>query len=141
MSMLTDRRSFKLWTSDKLRYNDLDRQNHVNNAVFATFSETGRVAFLLYDEAFLRSRPGTDFVIARIEIDYRGELRYPGSVDIGTRVLHIGRSSMRLGQGIFDGERCVATVESVVVMIDENSRKACPFSPETRALLAALQAQ
>ncbi|WP_343068673.1 hypothetical protein [Kaustia mangrovi] len=37
---------FPLRTSDKLRYADTDRQGHVNNAVFATFMETGRVAFL-----------------------------------------------------------------------------------------------
>jgi acyl-CoA thioester hydrolase len=30
-------------TYDKVRYADTDRQGHVNNAVFATFLETGRV--------------------------------------------------------------------------------------------------
>ena len=33
---------FPLRTRDKLRYADTDRQGHVNNAVFATFLETGR---------------------------------------------------------------------------------------------------
>jgi acyl-CoA thioesterase FadM len=40
----TERGSYKIWTYDKLRYNDTDRQGHVNNAIFATFFETGRVA-------------------------------------------------------------------------------------------------
>ena len=31
---------------DKLRYGDTDRQGHVNNAVFATFMETGRVELI-----------------------------------------------------------------------------------------------
>ena len=35
-------------TSADIRYSDLDRQGHVNNAIFATFSEVGRVAFM-YD--------------------------------------------------------------------------------------------
>jgi acyl-CoA thioester hydrolase len=31
------------WARDVLRYADTDRQGHVNNAVFATFLESGRV--------------------------------------------------------------------------------------------------
>jgi acyl-CoA thioester hydrolase len=35
-------RDFAVYSVDKLRYGDTDRQGHVNNAVFATFLETGR---------------------------------------------------------------------------------------------------
>ena len=35
-----------LRTHEKLRYADTDRQGHVNNAVFATMLETGRVELL-----------------------------------------------------------------------------------------------
>lgn len=38
---------FPFRSSDKLRYGDTDRQGHVNNAVFSTFLETGRVELLL----------------------------------------------------------------------------------------------
>ena len=38
---------FPCRTYDKLRYADTDRQGHVNNAVFSTMLETGRVEFLL----------------------------------------------------------------------------------------------
>ncbi len=37
---------FPVVTTDKLRYCDTDRQGHVNNAVFLTFLETGRVELL-----------------------------------------------------------------------------------------------
>jgi len=96
----TDRTSYKIWTYDKLRYNDTDRQGHVNNAVFATFFETGRVAFL-YDEQLKLSAPGCEFVVARLAIDFHAELYIPGKVDIGTRVPSIGRSSFTFGQGVF----------------------------------------
>jgi acyl-CoA thioester hydrolase len=33
---------FPFLTFDKIRYADTDRQGHVNNAVYATFLETGR---------------------------------------------------------------------------------------------------
>lgn len=35
--------AYPLHSRDKLRYGDTDRQGHINNAVFATFFETGRV--------------------------------------------------------------------------------------------------
>jgi len=40
-------------------------------------------------------------VVAHLEIDYRGELHYPGEVRIGLRVLRVGSSSFTMGQGCF----------------------------------------
>jgi acyl-CoA thioester hydrolase len=132
----TERRSYTIWTYDKLRYGDTDRQGHVNNAVFATFCETGRVMFL-YDEQLNLAGPGANFVVVRLELDFRSELFYPGRIDIGTRVLGIGRSSFRLGQGIFNGTTCAATSESVLVLMDETTRKARALTPLLRAWLEA----
>jgi len=130
----TKRTSYKIWTYDKLRYNDTDRQGHVNNAVFATFFETGRVAFL-YDEQLKLSAPGGEFVVARLAIDFRAELYFPGKVDIGTRVLSIGRSSFTFGQGVFKGELCVATAESVGVQMNGETRRSQPLTPAMIAWL------
>lgn len=132
----TERSSYGIWESVTLRYADTDRQGHVNNAVFATFCESGRVAFLYDDKLNLRS-DGVNFVIARLELDFRAELYYPGVVDIGTRVLSIGRTSFRLGQGIFKGEFCAATAEAIMVLMDEATRKATPLTPPLRAWLDA----
>src|SRR5581483_567677 len=85
---LTDRASYPLWTHDKLRYADTDRQGHINNAKFATFLETGRVAFL-YDPTAPLAPQGCEFVIARLVVDFLAELRWPGEVDIGSRILSI----------------------------------------------------
>jgi acyl-CoA thioester hydrolase len=130
----TERGSYAIWTYDKLRYADTDRQGHVNNAVFATFCESGRVMFL-YDEKLNLAGPDANFVVVRLELDFRLELFYPGRVDIGTRVLGIGRTSFRLGQGIFNGETCAATAETVLVQMDAATRKAKALTPQLRAWL------
>lgn len=132
----TGRAAYSIWASDTLRYGDTDRQGHVNNAVFATFCESGRVAFL-YDEKLALREPGSNFVIVRLELDFRAEIFYPGTVDIGTRVLSVGRSSFRLGQGVFKGELCAATAECVMVLVDDATRRAQPLTPELRAWLEA----
>ena len=68
---------------DKLRYGDTDRQGHVNNAVFATFMETGRVELIFNAEAPLLDA-GFSFVLAKLDIDYVAEVLWPGTVEIGT---------------------------------------------------------
>ena len=132
----TSRAAYSIWTSDNLRYGDTDRQGHVNNAVFATFCESGRVSFL-YDEKLDLRGADANFVIVRLELDFRAELFYPGTVDIGTRVLSIGKSSFRLGQGVFKGELCAATAECIMVLVDDRTRRSIPLRPQLRAWLEA----
>src|SRR5450631_2831725 len=79
-------------SSEKLRYRDTDRQGHVNNAVFSTFLETGRVEVLFTRAADLAG-PDGGFVLARLQIDFRKEAKWPGEVEIGTRIVTVGRSS------------------------------------------------
>lgn len=133
---LARRETFGFWTPEKIRYADTDRQGHVNNAVFATFCESGRVA-LFFEAGEKLAPPGCEFVIARLELDFRAELRWPGRAEIGTTVLDIGRSSFRLGQGIFSGETCAATAETVIVLLDSATRRAAPLPDPTRAGLLA----
>jgi len=70
-------------TSDKIRYANTDRQGYINNAVFATFCETGRVEVLYDPDRPLTSTDG-EFVIASLNLAFRGELHWPGEVTIGT---------------------------------------------------------
>jgi acyl-CoA thioester hydrolase len=136
LPLATERLSYALWKSDNIRYADTDRQGHVNNAVYATFCETARVAFL-YDATLDLHGASASFAIVRLELDFRAELFYPGSVDIGTRVLAVGQRSFRLGHGIFKEDRCAATAECVMVLIDNETRKAIPLTPQARAWLEA----
>ncbi len=124
-------------TSAEIRYADLDRQGHVNNAVFATFCEIGRVA-LIYDPERPLAPPGTSFVIARLEIDFLREMHWPGRAEIGTGVLSVGRSSFGLAQGIFSLGEAVASAKGVLVLMDDRTRRSAPLPPETRAALERL---
>lgn len=125
---------FGSFSHEKLRYQDTDRQAHVNNAVFSTFLETGRVEFLLNSGSDLVGLEGA-FVLAHLSIDFRKEVYWPGEVQIGTRILSLGRSSLRFSQAIFQNGECAATAESIVVLIDVTSRRSKPFSDEARAFL------
>ena len=124
-------------TYDKLRYGDTDRQGHVNNAVFSTLLETGRVEILLARGEPLTSE-NCSFVIASLSLEFRSEVTWPGRVEIGTRVAAIGRSSMTLDQGLFQDDRCVATARTVIVQTNNATRSSQPLGDTAVAYLTTL---
>jgi len=124
--------------TDVIRYGDLDRQGHVNNAVYSTYLETGRVAIIFDPEQGLQVA-GATTVLVRIEIDYLRELRWPGSVDIGTAVAAIGRSSYTFLQAVFHDGACAAHARATMVLIDAETRRSRPLPPELIARLERLK--
>jgi acyl-CoA thioester hydrolase len=123
-------------TVDTIRFGDLDRQGHVNNAVFATFFESGRVV-ILYDEKCGLISPGASFVLAHLSIDFLGEIRWPGEVEIGTAIAAVGNSSLKVSQALFVNGACVATAENTLVMVDKETRRPRRFAPEHAARIRA----
>ncbi len=135
-----ERASFNIWTSHTIRYNDQDPLGHVNNAVYSTFFEAGRTAFIkpMLDE-IADETTTLDFVLARITIDFIKELGYPGSVDIGTCVRRLGTKSMTFSNGVFKSgtNECVATCDAILVFFDLAQRTSVAPPARLRAMLEA----
>ena len=126
-----------VWTEDILRFGDTDQIGHVNNSVFSVLCESGRV-HLFRTKLNPTLEPGQYFVIARLAIDFRAELHYPGRVRTGTWITRIGRSSLTLRQAIHDGERIAGEAEGVCVLVDGATRRPTPFPDAARAAAEAL---
>lgn len=120
--------------TDIVRFGDLDPQGHVNNAVFATWFETGRVAMFRDGDLGIGVANAT-YVLVRQEIDFLRELRWPGNVVIGTALAELGRSSFTVAQGVFSGDECAAAGRATLVMLDTVDRKPRPLTPEAIARL------
>ena len=119
---------------DIIRYADLDPQGHVNNAVFSTYFESGRVA-MFRDPDLGIGVPNATFVLVRQEIDFLRELRWPGNVEIGTALAEFGRSSFTVTQTIFNGDICAAAGRATLVMMDTETRRARPLTDDAMAKL------
>lgn len=134
---LTDPRVFQVWVRDRVRYADLDTNGHVNNVSYAVYCESGRIAFF---DAVVRPLidRGHGWLVARVSLDYRSEMRFPGDVDIGVRVLSIGRTSIRKGYAVFQAGVCAATMESVCVHRDRAAGTSVPWNQALRERLALL---
>ncbi len=130
---LKKRATYQHWVTHTLRYNDQDPIGHVNNAVFSTFFEQGRTAFL-YPLLKTAAHPHLDIVIARIVIDYLKELHFPGHVEIGSRIARLGSKSFVIAGGVFDGasDVCAATGEATLVFFDTQHRRAVLPPPSVR---------
>ena len=124
-------------TTDKIRFADTDRQGHVNNACFATYLETGRVE-LLYAGSQPLTAPGCVFVIVQLNVSLKAELQWPGIVSIGTGVTKLGNSSISLAQGLYQNTTLAATAETVIVQINELTKKPVGLSEEARHVLGRL---
>ena len=118
--------AYPIRSIEKLRFADTDCNGHISNAVFAVCCQNARME-VLSDPSRTPVPDGTHFVIARLQLDFLAEMRWPGNVEIGTRVEHIGRSSVVLLQGLFLRGRCVARAKSIVVLIDVATRRATPL--------------
>lgn len=130
--------SYPYLAEDAIRYGDTDRQGHVNNAVYATFFEFSRTQMFIECDPPVIAREAEP-VLVRLVIDYRGELRWPGKVEIGTAVLSIGTTSVRFAQAVFSDGECAAVGEAVVVQLDTASRRPKPWTPAQRAQLEGLR--
>lgn len=118
--------------SDNVRFADLDPNQHVNNATYASYFETGRVT-LMKDRSYGLMPEGLGWVMVRLDMHFRAELHWPGKIELGLGVVKFGRTSVSFDQVVFSEGRCVASARAVTVLIDEASRKPVPLTPEIKA--------
>ncbi len=115
--------------ADNVRFGDLDPNQHVNNAVYATYFETGRVT-LMKDNVSGLMPPGLAWIMVRLDMHFRAELKWPGTIEMGLGVSRFGRTSVTFDQVVFSEGRCVASAQSVSVLIDDATRKPTPLTDE-----------
>jgi acyl-CoA thioester hydrolase len=114
---LTDPMRYDHWVDERVRFSDTDAVGHVNNVAFTAYVESGRVAYA-FDLAGRVGDVGlTSMVLRRLEVDYVSEAHYPADLRVGSRLLHVGRTSLVIGTGVFVGDRCVATARNVLVVV------------------------
>jgi acyl-CoA thioester hydrolase len=133
---LTRRETFRLFTPVTIRFCDTDMMGHINNTSISQYIETARCE-LIYRLIEQAQEPDIDFVLARMILDFRREIRYPGTVEVGSRLTRIGNRSMTSGYGVFVDGECKATAECVNVFWDPKTRVSKTPSQKLRDLLVA----
>ena len=118
----------------EIRWRDLDAYHHVNNAVYATYLEECRDEWL--ENALGAAEGAWDFVLARLAIDFRRELRLEDDVVIvRCGLARIGRSSLTTREEIRAGDELVVEAEAVLVARDVETKRSRPLQPAERSAL------
>jgi acyl-CoA thioester hydrolase len=116
---------------ERVRFRDCDSMGHMNNAVYSTFLEEARIE-VVGDLA--------DFILARVEIDFRAQLRAGDEVEVLTRCSHIGTKSLVLEHELRVDGRPAAEARSVLVGYDYEHDRSVALSDEVRARLSGVPA-
>src|ERR1700761_1444641 len=120
---------FPFRVSDNVRYADLDPNQHVNNAVYASYFETGRVT-LVKDRSRGLMPEGLSWMMVRLDMHFRAQLRWPGQIEMGLGLIKFGRTSVTFEQVVFSAGTCIASAQSVSVLIDDVNHKPQPLTAE-----------
>ncbi len=127
---------FEFVHREPVRFRDVDAMGHVNNAVFLTYMESARVAYLL-ELGAATGLEDLSIIVARIEIDFRAPVRFGDEVEVGVRVSRFGAKSFDLDYELRAGGRLVAEATSVCVSYDYTKRETVPIPEAWRERLAA----
>jgi acyl-CoA thioester hydrolase len=117
---------------ETVRFRDVDSMGHVNNAVFLTYIEEARIAYLLPFGAEV-----TNMILARVEIDFRAPLRVGDELEIGVRPAAVGTKSFELEYEVRSAEAVAAEAKTVIVSFDYESGRSVEVPRAWREGLAA----
>lgn len=104
-------------TEVEVRFSDVDVAGHVNNAVYGTYVEQARIAYLreLFGEAL--AEEGT--VLVHFEIDYERPVTVgTETVSVAVRTTEVGETSITMEYEVRTGDGVAATAEAVLVTVD-----------------------
>jgi acyl-CoA thioester hydrolase len=141
-SASTDLASYPVVITLPVQWGDQDAFQHVNNVVYFRWYESARIAYSskigLMD--LLREHQ-IGPILAATANDYRRQITFPDTVDVGVRVVRIGRASLGMEHAIFSRtqQQIAATGTSTLVVFDYNQEKPHPVPDSIRQAIEDLE--
>lgn len=116
------------------RVSETDGLGHINNTVMPVWFEAGR------REIFELFSPVGDFaawrmIVASLTIDFLHEVFYGVDVEVRVCISHIGRSSLRLSEELWQAEKLCAKGEATYVNVDPRTKKSTEIPGDIREQL------
>lgn len=131
--------NFKVFTTQKVVWGDMDAFQHVNNVRYIRFFETGRLELMVQSGLIdVMEHHKSYFVLAKIECSFLKQVTFPDTMEIATRIKSIGNTSYVVEHAIFTEKHGLAAFgDGVVVLVDALSGKKTPIPQELRTILEA----
>jgi acyl-CoA thioester hydrolase len=133
------RNAYRVFVPVPVRWADIDAYGHMNNAAYLSVIDTAVSLWQLGQGWRLTGPEALRFLVVETGCRYHAEIGFPGTLDCGIRVAHLGRSSVTFEVGLFPAETDTAHAEGRFVMVltdTDGAPRPIPQSP--RAQLAAI---
>jgi acyl-CoA thioester hydrolase len=117
--------------TETVRFRDVDALGHVNNAVYLTYLEQARIAFLAPLGA-----DQTAMILARAEIDFRAQVAVGDEVEIEVRPVRVGTKSFELAYTLRVRGTVAAEAKTVLVAFDYATGRPVDVPDAWRAALS-----
>ncbi|MDD4515160.1 thioesterase family protein [Massilibacteroides sp.] len=123
--------AFKHTIPLQLRFNDVDKFGHINNAVYLTYYDLGKTNY--FESVCPNVNWDTDaIVVVHIDVDFMVQIFSTDHVSVQTSVTKIGTKSFELTQRIVDSKtaevKCLC--RSVMVTYDLVKHQTIPMRKE-----------
>ncbi|MBI4055487.1 MAG: acyl-CoA thioesterase [Elusimicrobia bacterium] len=138
--MMADCAAYKMFVDIQVRFRDTDAMGHVNNAVYLSYLELARVKY--WERLLgLRDYSQVDFILVRVEIDYRSPVEMGNEIRVYIRVSSLGRSSWVFDYRIVEQAtgRLVAQAQTVQCRYDYRNKKVLRMDESVRKKIADLE--
>lgn len=125
------------------RWSDNDMFGHLNNAVYYELFDSALNAWIIREAGVDETTAPVVGVVAESSCRFYAEVAYPGTVEVGIRVAHLGTTSLVFELGIFvpGRERVAAHGRWVQVYVDRGTRRTVPIPEPIRAMADAAVAR
>lgn len=125
----------KMWkTSITPNFRDADPLRHINNTRLPVWFEQGRIPIfkVFHPSLDLETWP---LILAKVTVDYIGQMRWDRDVEIRSFIKKYGRSSFTVYQEAYQEGALTAKGEAVLVYFDYSTQKSRPIPPEIARVL------
>ncbi|KAK5165082.1 uncharacterized protein LTR77_009179 [Saxophila tyrrhenica] len=109
----------------RTRWNDNDMFHHLNNPVYGVLIDSIINSYLIQQAGYSMANWKQIGLVGSTYCDYFGAAQYPGMLDVGLRVVRMGKSSIMYEVGIFqEGSEQVKAVGGFTqIWVDRASSK------------------
>lgn len=125
----------------QVRYNDVDQQGHINNAVIMEYFDLGKSHY--FESVGICVTPEDDFtvLIVHYEVDFVGQLLFHDQMEICTKVEKLGNKSLTLLQEVRANGRTCVVGHTVLSGYCRSQHASAPIPDEIKERIRAFEAQ
>lgn len=118
------RDDFKYYLKIPTRWSDVDVYGHVNNVIYYAYFDTAVSGHLVSVGGLHSTGSPVIGVVVETKCEFRKEINFPATIDVGIRVFRLGNSSASYNIGLFiEGEETPAAFGHFVHVYIEPPQK------------------